>query len=129
MTGWISVRVGQLRKASKLHYPSTDFPIEQAMKDPAAYAMNCGQRAHANITENYGPTLVSLLVSGLVYPRIASALGMAWIVSRFLYFGGYVRDKIGDHGKGRSVGLWGFFPQLALNGLTFMTGATLLGLW
>lgn len=129
LPSWVAIRVSGLRKAAKLPYPNTDFPAEQAMKDPKAYAMNCGQRAHANITENYGPVLVSLLLSGLVYPRIASALGMAWIVARFLYFGGYVRDQIGDHGKGRSVGLWGFFPQLALQGMAFMTGATLLGLW
>lgn len=126
MTNYASYMVGGLRKAAKLPYPNTYFPREVAEKDPKAYAFNCGQRAQANTVENYTPVVLALLIAGLSFPRVSAGLGAAWIVSRFLYMRGYSRDQMGNGGQGRSIGLWGFLPHFALQGLALWTGFTMV---
>ncbi len=126
MTNWLSFKAGELRKAAKVPYPNT-FASESAMKtDQAAYAFNCGQRAHANITENHTAFMVSLLIAGLEYPKTAAGMGAAWVISRVIYTVGYTSCKIGDNGKGRMVGAWGTLFQLGLELMAGYTGFNML---
>jgi glutathione S-transferase len=50
------------------------------------------QRAHYNYLEQVASILIFLLVSGLSYPRVSAALGLAWIVGRAIYAEGYIRN-------------------------------------
>lgn len=74
-------------------YPNAYATPEQAAADPAAYRLNCAQRAHANYTENLGPFLANLLVAGLRFPVYAAAAGVVWLVARVVYTKGYTSDK------------------------------------
>lgn len=128
MSTFISAQVGGLRRAAKVPYPISFVSTDKAMKDPAYYAFNCGQRAQTNITENYGPFVISLLVSGLMFPKTAAVMGAANIISRIMYFSGYVRSPagVGDGGRGRRVGLWGFVPHLGLQALALWTSGSMI---
>ncbi|KAI9791106.1 MAG: hypothetical protein M1816_004337 [Peltula sp. TS41687] len=126
MSNWLSYRTGGFRIAAKLSYPTPYATLEAQNSDPKAYAYNCAARAHANTLEQYPGLLVSLLLSGVQYPKTAAALGLTWIVSRVMYATGYTASKLGDGGAGRSRGLWGFFPQLGLQGLTALVGFNVL---
>lgn len=126
MTNWLGARAGGYRKRAKLPYPTPYASPEAQASDPNAYALNCAIRAHANTLEQYPGFLVSLLVGGLQYPKTAAALGFTWLVSRVLYAIGYTNSKPGDGGAGRRKGLWGFFPQLALQGLAGFVGFNML---
>jgi len=58
------------------------------------------QRAHYNYVESAASVLTTLLVSGLFYPRVSSALGIAYIIGRQLYAHGYRKEGP----KGRLLG-------------------------
>lgn len=91
-------------------YPNTYATAEQADKDPAAYRLNCAQRAHANFTENLTPWLAAVLIAGLRYPVPAAGLGFGWLASRVVYTVGYTSDK-GPKGRIAYVFLLSFFPH------------------
>lgn len=74
-------------------YPNTYATPEQAAKDPAAYQLNCAQRAHANFTENLTPWMTLLLIAGLRFPVPAAGLGLSWLVSRVVYTVGYTSSR------------------------------------
>lgn len=74
-------------------YPNTYATAEQAEKSPAAYRLNCAQRAHANFTENLTPWMALLLIAGLRSPVPAAGLGFGWLVSRVVYTLGYTSNK------------------------------------
>lgn len=76
-----------------ISYPNTYATAEQAAKDPAAYQLNCAQRAHANFTENLTPWMTLLLVAGLRFPVAAAGLGATWLASRVVYTVGYTSSK------------------------------------
>jgi glutathione S-transferase len=66
------------------------------------YLFNCAQRAHHNFLENYTVALSGMLISGLVYPRTAAALGAAWTGGRVVYALGYTwREEWNVEGRGR----------------------------
>ena len=122
VNGWIAYTVGQLRRKAKVAYPTPYASPEQAKTDADAYTFNCAHRAQANTTESLINFIPALLLAGLGFPKTATVLGAAFLVSRVLYMVGYINSKMGDGGKGRSLGLWGVFPLFALVSLAGYVG-------
>lgn len=110
-------------KAPKAYADSGDI-ANAADKDhaKAMYLFNCKQRAHYNYMEMLPATALSMLISGLVYPRTATLLGIGWIFGRIVYALGYTRaDK--ENGSGRFVGFALSQPlAIGLWGLAAWTG-------
>lgn len=102
---WHGVQTSKARKASGIGYPNTYATAEQAEKDPAAYQLNCAQRAHANFTENLTPYLTSMLIAGTRFPVPAAVMGAGWLMSRIVYTIGYTRNGP----KGRLMGSLGHY--------------------
>jgi len=73
--------IGQRRKKDNVLLP--------IMFSPEHETFNCYQRAHQNTLENVPFFLVTLVLSGIVYPGCASVLGGIWILSRLVYSAGY----------------------------------------
>lgn len=69
--------------------------------------------------------LATLLIAGLRFPVVASALGVAWCVARVVYMFGYVSEGKSE-GKGRYPGLVYSVPQLGLGALSAWVGWCLL---
>ncbi|KAJ4424624.1 hypothetical protein N0V82_000756 [Gnomoniopsis sp. IMI 355080] len=95
---WHGVQTVRARKASGIGYPNTYATAEQAEKDPAAYQLNCAQRAHANFTENLAPFITNLLIAGLRLPVPAAVAGAVWLTSRVVYTKGYL-SSAGPKGR------------------------------
>jgi glutathione S-transferase len=91
------------RHNAHIPLPNCYATREEMKANPAAYTFNCAQRAHANFLENAPQTMIGMLVAGLAYPTLTTAVGVAWLVSRALYLLGYVYSGE-ENGKGR---LWG----------------------
>ncbi|KAI9675405.1 MAG: hypothetical protein M1817_001309 [Caeruleum heppii] len=119
---WHASWTGGFRKRAKIPHPNSYASDKQQESDPAAYAFNCAQRAHANYVENHGMIMASLLISGLKYPLTATAMGGIWMVGRILYAVGYAKTPIGKYGSGRRQGLFFWMPQFGLVALTGWTG-------
>lgn len=87
---WHGFRVGGFRKPAKIVYPqafadSTDMAnATSGEQKKAMYLFNCAQRAHANFNENHPSVMVSLLLSGVVYPQASAALGAVWSLGRIV---------------------------------------------
>ncbi|CAN8095713.1 unnamed protein product [Discula destructiva] len=113
------IQTVKARKASGIGYPNTYATAEQAAADPAAYRLNCAQRAHANYVENLTPFIVNLLIAGLRFPVPAAIAGAGWLVSRVVYVKGYT-SSVGP--KGRTAGSIGQYlsllPILGMAGYT-----------
>lgn len=97
---WHGIQTSKARKASGIGYPNTYATAEQAEKNPAAYQLNCAQRAHANFTENLTPILTSMLIAGTRFPIPTAVMGAGWLVSRVVYTIGYTSNGP----KGRLTG-------------------------
>lgn len=102
---WHGTQTVKARKASGIGYPNTYATAEQAEKNPAAYQLNCAQRAHANFTENLTPYLASMLIAGIRFPVPAAVMGAGWLVSRVVYTIGYTSNGP----KGRMTGSIGHY--------------------
>lgn len=102
---WHGTQTVKARKASGIGYPNTYATAEQAEKNPAAYQLNCAQRAHANFTENLTPYLTSMLIAGTRFPIPAAVMGAGWLASRVVYTIGYTRNGP----KGRMAGSIGHY--------------------
>jgi glutathione S-transferase len=87
------------------------------LQQPKAHQFNCAQRAHSNFLENAPQTVLSILVAGLKYPQLATALGAAWVAFRVLFLHGYVYTSK-PQGRGRYNGGLFWFAQAALWGLS-----------
>ena len=126
---------GRYRKPTGVRHPTqyappvssgaTSFATaeEKAQAERNAYLFNCAQRAHGNFLENQPSILGALLITGLKYPLVASALGAGWIVNRVIYTLGYVA-KDGVDGKKRTRGMGWAVCQLALIGTSVWTAVS-----
>ncbi|KAL4889231.1 hypothetical protein BDV59DRAFT_187163 [Aspergillus ambiguus] len=106
-----------LRKPAKVPYPHCYATVDECRSNAKAEQFNCAQRAHANFLENAPQTMLSILVAGLKYPQLATALGGAWFVFRALYLYGYVYSGKAQ-GMGRMMGAFFWFAQAGLWGLS-----------
>lgn len=102
---WHGTQTVKARKASGIGYPNTYATDEQAKASPAAFQLNCAQRAHANFTENLTPFMATLLIAGARYPVQAAVMGAGWLVSRIVYTAGYTSNGP----KGRMAGSAGHY--------------------
>jgi glutathione S-transferase len=126
---WLGVRVGPFRNAAHVPHPSVSADVTTA-KTPehkrAIYLFNCAQRAHYNFLENYPAALSGMLISGLRWPELVSAMGVVWILGRVVYAVGYTSKGEGNvEGKGRWMG--GGFYMAAVTQVGFMVGVGKLG--
>ncbi|KAH7110591.1 hypothetical protein B0J11DRAFT_204813 [Dendryphion nanum] len=124
VSAWLGMRVGSFRKAAKIPYPYEYASYEQVSTaspatSKAMHQFNCAQRGHQNFNENHVPALGAMLITGLVYPRTAAALGAVWSVNRVLYAVGYTNGKEG--GRGRYLGAAGILALYVLIGYSGWT--------
>lgn len=124
---WHGAFIGRYRRAAKVAFPGSFVPGVDAQSNKEAYLFNCAQRAHGNFDEYHPSMLVSMLIGGLQYPLVAAGLGVAWSIARIMYAIGYVNpDKV--KGEGRYLGIWFFFPQMGLMGLSAWSAYKMLGI-
>ncbi|KAK3214032.1 hypothetical protein GRF29_28g1844831 [Pseudopithomyces chartarum] len=101
---YLGMRVGSFRKAAQVPYPFEYASYEQVHsastpeRKAKLLAFNAAQRGHQNFNENHLNMVGSLLVCGLVHPKVAASLGAFWSVNRVLYAVGYT--NWGKDGKG-----------------------------
>ena len=122
---WHGLFASSYRREAGVKYPNYYATAAEASTNHAAYLYNCAQRAHANYLENHPSLMVTLLIAGLKYPLLASAMGAAWSVARIVYTFGYV-SKTQKDGKGRYPGLSFAIPQMALGVMSGLVGWNLL---
>ena len=110
LSSWLGIRMASYRNAAGVPHPNVfATPESIAAASPsqarAMYLFNCAQRSHANFVENYPVALSAMLISGLVYPRLAAGTGIVWIFGRVLYALGYAsRTTQYEKGEGRMPG-------------------------
>ena len=133
---WLGARIGQYRRAAKVAHPNVYVSAEtiasaaSAEEKRALYLFNCAQRAHHNILENYPTALTGMLITGIKYPILASALGIVWISGRILYAFGYTSTSEKNiNGRGRffhggfhmsAIGQFGFVVLVGKIGIDLL---------
>jgi len=94
------LRVLGARKKAGVKYPQLYAEKKLADSNPDAMNFNCVQRAHQQTLESVAQVLIGMMLTGLRYPRLASGLGITWVVGKVLYSIGY-----GPKGPNRLVSL------------------------
>ena len=89
------------------------------------YLFNCAQRAHGNYLENQPAVMAALLISGLYFPLLTTAMGLGWALGRIMYAIGYT-SKTAENGKGRMAGAFMWLFQLGLYFSTATVGYKVL---
>ncbi|KAJ7539668.1 hypothetical protein O6H91_11G104600 [Diphasiastrum complanatum] len=117
---WMGIQVGAARRKYKVPYP-TMYANESDNKD--AKLFNCVQRGHQNCLEFIPVFFVLLLLGGLQHPKIASGLGVLYLVGRYYYFIGY---STGDPQNRFAWGKYYFGGLLGLLLCTISFGVHLL---
>lgn len=129
---WHGMRIGRFRKAAKIPYPTPyadSATLSAAASDDqklALHRFNCAQRAHGNFLENSGTAVAAMIVAGVRFPLLTAACGLGWNLGRIVYAAGYTSSPLGS-GAGRLRGSFFWLFQAGLLGLTFATGASVLG--
>lgn len=85
VTIWQSFLVSSARKQAGIKYPQVYATKEEEKASKLALQFNCTQRAHQNTLENLSQFFVSSLISGLLYPRLATGAAGLFIVGRIVY--------------------------------------------
>ncbi|XP_072532880.1 microsomal glutathione S-transferase 3b [Salminus brasiliensis] len=106
MLTYLAVKVGGARKKHNVKYPT--------MYSDKDDLFNCFQRAHQNTLEVYPQWLVFQTIAALVYPTVASVLGVIWVTSRFSYAWGYYTGNPAKRMNG-SYGYIGLFGVIILS--------------
>ncbi|KAJ3571404.1 hypothetical protein NP233_g3783 [Leucocoprinus birnbaumii] len=84
------ITVGRHRRRAGIAYPQPYAEKAEAQASREAHLFNCAQRAHANTLEILPAILITVLASGLVFPKAAAATSLIFFVSRVFYTRGYV---------------------------------------
>lgn len=123
---WHGILARGYRRAAGIKHPNAYAAADVAARDQAAYLFNCAQRAHGNYLENQPGLVMTLLLAGLRYPIVASAMGALWCVARVVYALGYVSEGKRE-GQGRYPGLLFQLPQFGLAVLSAWVGWGMVG--
>lgn len=122
LTFWQAMLVSSARKESKIKYPQVYASKEEEASNPAARKFNCAQRAHQNTLENVPQVYASLLISGIVHPRVAAVSGLLYLIGRVIFTLGYVSGEPKKRVPGSLIGYLGMLP------LFFTSAYTAFGL-
>merc|ERR550519_1850744 len=115
---WQGMMVGRMRTKLKVDYP--------AMYSDTEPLFNCYQRAHQNTLEKMPLFLILLLAAGMSNAKVATALGLFWIVSRVIYSVGYYSG----FPRNRVVGsLLSLLTEVALLTMVFLRVGQTAGWW
>jgi glutathione S-transferase len=68
---------------------------------------------------------MAMLMAGVEYPLVTTALGAGWLLGRMIYALGYTR-KDQSNGKGRLAGSFFWLFQFSLFGLAGWTGVKMV---
>ena len=82
---WQSMLVTQARKKAGIKYPQMYASKEEEKESNDALVFNCTQRAHQNALENITPAVLSTIIAGLRFPRLAVALAVTQLVGKVIY--------------------------------------------